>query len=129
GHAVPALYAVLAHAGYFSVDMLPSLRRLGSPLQGTPATCLMPVMQASAGSLGQGLSVAIGMALGARLDGGKNRVYCIIGDGESEEGQSWYAAMAAPKYGLDNLCVILDHNKGQIDGFVKDVMDIEPIAE
>jgi transketolase len=129
GHAVPALYTVLAHAGYFSTDMLPSLRRLGSPLQGHPANFLLPGIEASTGSLGQGLSMALGMALGARLDGGKSRVYAIIGDGESEEGQIWEAAMAAPKYALDNLCVILDHNKGQIDGFVKDVMDIEPIAE
>ena len=129
GHAVPALYTVLAHAGYFSRDMLPSLRRLGSPLQGHPANFLMPGIEASTGSLGQGLSVALGLALGARLDGGKSRVYAIIGDGESEEGQIWEAAMAAPKYALDNLCVVLDHNKGQIDGFVRDVMDIEPIAE
>jgi transketolase len=129
GHAVPALYTVLAHAGYFSPDMLPSLRRLGSPLQGHPANFLLPGIEASTGSLGQGLSMAIGMALGSRLDGGKSRVYAVIGDGESEEGQIWEAAMAAPKYALDNLCVVLDHNKGQIDGFVKDVMDIEPIAE
>jgi len=129
GHAVPALYTVLAHAGYFSRDMLPSLRRLGSPLHGHPANFLFPGIEASTGSLGQGLSVALGMALGARLDGGKSRVYAIIGDGESEEGQIWEAAMAAPKYALDNLCVVLDHNKGQIDGFVRDVMDIEPIAE
>jgi len=129
GHAVPALYTVLAHAGYFSRDMLPSLRRLGSPLQGHPANFLFPGIEASTGSLGQGLSVALGLALGARLDGGKSRVYAIIGDGESEEGQIWEAAMAAPKYALDNLCVVLDHNKGQIDGFVRDVMDIEPIAE
>jgi transketolase len=129
GHAVPALYTVLAHAGYFSRDMLPSLRRLGSPLQGHPANFLMPGTEASTGSLGQGLSVALGMALGARLDGGKSRVYAILGDGETEEGQIWEAAMAAPKYALDNLCVVLDHNKGQIDGFVRDVMDIEPIAE
>jgi len=129
GHAVPALYTVLAHAGYFSRDMLPSLRRVGSPLQGHPANFLFPGIEASTGSLGQGLSVALGMALGARLDGGKSRVYAIIGDGESEEGQIWEAAMAAPKYALDNLCVVLDHNKGQIDGFVRDVMDIEPIAE
>jgi transketolase len=129
GHAVPALYTVLAHAGYFSRDMLPSLRRLGSPLQGHPANFLLPGIEASTGSLGQGLSIALGMALASKLDGDKFRVYAIIGDGESEEGQIWEAAMAAPKFGLDNLCVILDHNKGQIDGFVKDVMDIEPIAD
>jgi transketolase len=126
---VPALYTVQAHAGYFSRDLLPTLRRLGSPLQGHPADFLLPSMEASTGSLGQGFSVAIGMALGVRLDGRKSRVYAMIGDGESEEGQIWEAAMAAPKYKLDNLCVILDHNKGQIDGYVKDVMDIEPIAD
>jgi transketolase len=109
--------------------MLPSLRRLGSPLQGHPANFLLPGIEASTGSLGQGLSIALGLALASKLDGDKFRVYAIIGDGESEEGQIWEAAMAAPKYGLDNLCVVLDHNKGQIDGFVKDVMDIEPIAD
>lgn len=129
GHAVPALYTVMAHAGYFSRDLLPTLRHLGSPLQGHPATFLLPGIEASTGSLGQGMSVAIGMALGARLDGRKSRVYALIGDGESEEGQIWEAAMAAPKYALDNLCVVLDHNKGQIDGYVKDVMNIEPIAD
>jgi transketolase len=129
GHAVPALYTVMAHAGYFSRDLLPTLRHLGSPLQGHPANFLLPGIEASTGSLGQGFSVAIGMALGARLDGRKSRVYALIGDGESEEGQIWEAAMAAPKYALDNLCVVLDHNKGQIDGYVKDVMNIEPIAD
>lgn len=129
GHAVPALYTVLAHAGYFSREQLTSLRQLGSPLQGHPANFLMPGIEASTGSLGQGLSVALGMALASRLDGDKFRVYCIIGDGESQEGQIWEAAMCAPKYKLDNLCVILDHNKGQIDGPVKDVMSIDPIAD
>jgi transketolase len=119
----------MAHAGYFSRDLLPTLRHLGSPLQGHPATFLLPGIEASTGSLGQGLSVAIGLALGARLDGRKSRTYALIGDGESEEGQIWEAAMAAPKYALDNLCVLLDHNKGQIDGYVKDVMNIEPIAD
>jgi transketolase len=111
GHAAPALYTVLAHAGYFSVDMLPSLRRLGSPLQGHPANFLLPGIEASTGSLGQGFSMAIGMALGARLDGSPSRVYTLIGDGESEQGQIWEAALAAPRYKLDNLCVILDHNR------------------
>jgi transketolase len=129
GHAVPALYTVMAHAGYFSRDALPTLRRLGSPLQGHPATFLLPGIEASTGSLGQGLSMALGMALASRLDGGKSRVYAIIGDGESQEGQIWEAAMAAPRFQLDNLCVILDHNKGQIDGPVKEVMDIDPIAD
>ena len=133
GHAVPALYTVLAHAGYFSRDLLPTLRRLGSPLQGHPANFLLPGIEASTGSLGQGFSMAIGMALASKLDGGKDgdkfRVYSLIGDGESQEGQIWEAAMAAPKYKLDNLCVILDHNKGQIDGFVDEVMSLNPIAD
>lgn len=129
GHAVPALYTVMAHAGYFSRDLLPTLRRLGSVLQGHPATFMLPGIEASTGSLGQGLSMALGMALASRLDGGKFRVYAIIGDGESQEGQIWEAAMAAPRFQLDNLCVILDHNKGQIDGPVKEVMDIDPIAD
>jgi transketolase len=129
GHAVPALYTVLAHAGYFARDMLPSLRRLGSPLQGHPANFLLPGIEASTGSLGQGFSMAIGMALGSKLDGDKFRVYALIGDGESQEGQIWEAAMAAPKYKLDNLVVILDHNNGQIDGHVTDVMNEEPIAD
>ena len=135
GHAVPALYTVLAHAGYFSRDLLPTLRRLGSPLQGHPANFLMPGVEASTGSLGQGFSIAIGLALAAKLansdskDAARFRVYALIGDGESQEGQIWEAAMSAPKYGLDNLCVILDHNKGQIDGFVRDVMSLDPIAD
>jgi transketolase len=140
GHAVPALYTVLAHAGYFSRDLLPTLRRLGSPMQGHPANFITPGIEASTGSLGQGFSIAIGMALAAKLDGkqdrksdGKDadrfRVYTMIGDGESQEGQIWEAAMAAPKYALDNLVVILDHNKGQIDGFVDEVMSLNPIAD
>jgi transketolase len=129
GHAVPALYTVLAHAGYFSRDKLLTLRQLGSPLQGHPADFMLPGIEASTGSLGQGLSMALGMALASRLDGDKFRVYAIIGDGESQEGQIWEASMAAPRYKLDNLCVILDHNKGQIDGPVKEIMDLDPIAD
>src|SRR5579863_4872840 len=134
GHAVPALYTVLAHAGYFSRDMLPSLRRLGSPLQGHPASFLLPGVEASTGSLGQGLSIAVGMALGAKLDKSPSRIYALIGDGESGEGQIWEAAMFAPKYELDNLCVILDHNQGQIQtaqtgGPGKDLLDQEPVAD
>jgi transketolase len=129
GHAVPALYTVMAHAGYFPREKLNTLRQLGSPLQGHPANFLMPGIEASTGSLGQGLSVALGMALASRMEGNSFRTYCLIGDGESQEGQIWEAALCAPKYKLDNLCVILDHNKGQIDGPVKEVMDLEPIAD
>src|SRR5204863_6209336 len=100
--AVPALYTVLAHAGYFSRDLLPTLRRLGSPMQGHPANFLTPGIEASTGSLGQGFSVAIGMALASKLDdpkgAGKFRAYATTGRGESQEGQIWEAAMAAPKY-------------------------------
>lgn len=129
GHGVPALYAVLAHAGYFPREKLTSLRVLGSPLQGHPANHLLPGIEASTGSLGQGLSMAIGMALASKLDGDRFRVYCLIGDGESQEGQIWEAAMAAPKHKLDNLVVFLDHNKCQIDGKVTQVMNIEPIED
>lgn len=128
GHAVPALYAAMAEAGYFAKSELLKLRQLGSPLQGHPVNTLLPGIEAPTGSLGQGLSVAQGMALASKLDGAKFHVYCVLGDGESQEGQVWEAAMSAPKFGLDTLTVFLDYNHGQIDGPVKDVMDIEPVA-
>jgi transketolase len=129
GHGVPALYAILAKKGFISEKDLMSLRKTGSPLQGHPDRMRMPIVEASTGSLGQGLSVAIGMALGLRLDKKKSRVYCLIGDGESQEGQIWEAALSAPKFKLSNLCVILDSNNGQIDGPVSEIMPIEPIAD
>lgn len=129
GHGVPALYATLAEAGYFEKAKLQTLRRLGSPLQGHPANALLPGIEASTGSLGQGLSVAVGMALASKLDGGPFRVYCLLGDGEIQEGQVWEAAMMAPKYHLDNLTAIIDYNKGQIDGHVVDVMNVEPLED
>ncbi|MHC4779375.1 MAG: transketolase, partial [Planctomycetota bacterium] len=95
GHAAPALYAVLAECGYFSKELLPSLRKLGSPLQGHPDMKRLPGIEMFTGSLGQGISTALGMAMGCRLDGRKNRIFCMIGDGESQEGQVWEAAMAA----------------------------------
>jgi transketolase len=133
GHAVPALYAVMAKAGFFPEKQLITLRKLGSPLQGHPDRTALPGIEAATGSLGQGLSVSLGMALGLKLTGSKSRVYCILGDGEVQEGQVWEAAMSAPKLGqpehaLDNLTVILDYNKIQLDNFVKKVLDIEPIA-
>ena len=128
GHAAPILYAALAESGVFPVSRLMTLRQFSSELEGHP-TPRIPGVDAATGSLGQGLSVGAGLALGARLQKSAARVYVLMGDGESEEGQIWEAAMAAPKYKLDNLCVILDHNKGQIDGYVKDVMNIEPIAD
>lgn len=129
GHGVPALYAVMAEAGYFDRKELMTLRKLGSPLQGHPVNTLLPGIEAPTGSLGQGLSVAQGFALASKLDGDAFRVFCILGDGETQEGQVWEAAMSAPKFGLDNLTVFLDYNRGQIDGRVEDVMDIEPIAD
>jgi transketolase len=129
GHGVPALYAVLAHTGYFSRELLPTLRQLGSPLQGHPVRGTAPGIEACTGSLGQGLSVAIGMALAARLDRTKTRVYCVMGDGELQEGQVWEAAMSAAKFELDNLVAFVDNNRGQIDGPVSEVMPIEPLVD
>lgn len=129
GHAVPALYATLAHRGYFSPEATMTLRQLGSVFQGHPDRVRLPIVEASTGSLGQGLSVAQGMAMAAKLDKRASRIYCLIGDGETQEGQVWECAMSAAKYKLDNLCVFLDNNKYQIDGPTKDVMDLEPILD
>jgi transketolase len=132
GHAVPALYATLAAAGYFPEKSLITLRKLGSPLQGHPDRTTLPGIEAATGSLGQGLSISLGLALGSKLAGSASRVYCVLGDGEVQEGQVWEAAMSAPKLGqpdhpLDNLTVILDYNKIQLDNFVKKVLDLEPV--
>lgn len=129
GHAVPALYAVMAEAGYFEKSLLKTLRKTGSRLQGHPVNTSLEGIEACTGSLGQGLSVAQGLALASKLDGDSFRVWCMLGDGESQEGQVWEAAMSAPKFALDNLTVLLDYNRGQIDGPVHEVMDIEPIAD
>ena len=129
GHACPALYAIMAYTGYFPREQLMTLRKLGSPLQGHPDRLRLPGIELSTGSLGQGLSVGIGMALAARLDKKDYRTYVILGDGELQEGQNWEALMSAPKFVLDNLTVILDHNNGQIDGPVNEVMNIEPVAD
>jgi transketolase len=133
GHAVPALYAAMAKAGYFPEEWLVTLRKLGSPLQGHPDRTALPGVEAATGSLGEGLSVALGMALGLRLSRSAARVYCILGDGEIQEGQVWEAAMSAPKLGqpnhpLDNLTVILDYNKIQLDDFVAKILDLEPVV-
>ena len=133
GHAVPALYAVMAAAGYFPEDRLVTLRKLGSPLQGHPDRTALPGVEAATGSLGEGLSVALGMALGLKLSRSAARVYCILGDGEIQEGQVWEAAMSAPKLGqpdhpLDNLTVVLDYNKIQLDDFVAKILDLEPVV-
>jgi len=122
GHACPALYAVLAHKGYFSMDLLWTLRKLGSALQGHPQMGLAGV-EISSGSLGQGLSIANGIALASRMDGLDSRIYCLMGDGETNEGQVWEAAMTAAHYKLDNVCGIIDYNKLQIDGFCCEIKD------
>lgn len=131
GHAVPAVYAVMAEAGYLKKEELATLRQLGSRLQGHPVKSFVhgPGIEANTGSLGQGLSVAQGMALAAKLDGASWRTYCMLGDGEMQEGQVWEALMSAPKFRLDNLVAILDYNKGQIDGPTNEVMNLEPLAE
>jgi len=134
GHCVPAQYYCMARAGYFPMDRLITLRKLGSPLQGHPDRVMLPGIEAATGSLGQGLSVAMGMALGLKLAGKNARVYCVVGDGEIQEGQIWESLMSAPKLGapdhhLDNLCVILDYNVIQLDNFVKKILDIEPVTD
>ncbi len=128
GHCCPLWYAVLATSGYFPEETLWTLRNLGSILQGHP-DWRTPGVEVASGSLGQGLSVAIGMALAARLDRLPSRIYCLLGDGEIQEGQIWEAAMAASHYRCDNLCAMLDHNGYQIDGKVVDIMNIEPLAD
>jgi transketolase len=128
GHAAPALYACLAQAGYFPIEDLKNLRRLGSHLQGHPDMNKTPGVDVCTGSLGQGLSQAVGLALAARLAGRSSRTYCLLGDGEVQEGQIWEAAMAAPHYQLDNLCVIIDQNGLQIDGEVAKVMNVGPLG-
>ena len=128
GHAAPLLYAVLAEAGYFSRDMLPTLRKLGSPLKGHPNMRRLPGVEASTGSLGQGLSIGIGHALATRLDGHDSRVYVLMGDGEIDEGQVWEAAMAAHKFKLDNLVAIVDQNGYQQSGPTAEVLDLRPLA-
>jgi transketolase len=128
GHAAPALYACLAEAGYFSRDDLKSLRRLGSHLQGHPDMNKTPGVEVCTGSLGQGFSQAVGLALAARLDQRSSRVFTVLGDGELQEGQVWEAAMAGAHYGLDNLCAIIDANALQIDGEVAKVMNVAPIG-
>ena len=129
GHAAPALYAVLAECGYLPKSELLTLRKFGARLQGHPDMTRMSGLEMSTGSLGQGFSVAVGMAIAGKLDKKAYRVYAILGDGELQEGEVWEAAMAGAHYGLDNLCVIVDFNKLQIDGRVQDIMNPEPIPD
>ena len=129
GHTAPGLYAAMAYRGFFPVEDLVTLRKIGSHLQGHPNLNLTPGIDMSTGSLGQGISAAVGMALAAKHTGNPCRVYTLLGDGEIQEGQVWEAMMAANHYKLDNLCVIIDNNGLQIDGDVADVMSPYPIAE
>jgi transketolase len=129
GHVTPVHYSMLAEARFFPLKDLMSFRKFGGHCQGHPSMNDTPGVEVSSGSLGQGLSVAVGAALGSRMDKHQRRIYCIMGDGEQQEGSIWEAAMAAAHYKLDNLCGIIDFNKAQIDGFVQDVMGIEPLAD
>ena len=129
GHVAPALYSVLAEKGYFDRNELKDLRKLGHMLQGHPDMRRIPGVDMSTGSLGQGLSVANGMAMASKLNHEGVRVYCICGDGEMQEGQIWEAAMTSAHYKLDNLCVIVDNNNLQIDGKVDEVMSIYPLDQ
>jgi transketolase len=128
GHGVPVLYAALAEAGFFPVEELATLRAIDSRLQGHPVYGTAPGIEASTGSLGQGLSIGLGIALAARLDRKDYRVYVLLGDGECQEGQVWEAAMAAGHHRPDNLVAMVDYNKFQLDGAVEDIMGVEPFG-
>ena len=128
GHKAPSLYLGLAFAGFCPLDDVVTLRKLGSPYQGHPHWLKLPGVEVSTGSLGQGLSIGVGMALAAKLNHQAHKVFCIMGDGEQQEGQVWEAAMEAGHYKLDNLIGIIDCNRLQIDGWVKDVMSVEPLC-
>lgn len=129
GHCSPALYSALSEKGFFDKEELKTFRNINSNLQGHPDMNKVPGVDMTTGSLGQGLSCANGMAISGKLDKKNYRVYCILGDGEIEEGQIWEAAMSASKYKLDNLCVIIDNNNLQIDGTIEEVMSSYPIDE
>jgi transketolase len=129
GHAAPALYSALAHRGYFDPKLLPTLRELGSPLQGHVDRRKLSGIEASTGCLGQGIGIAVGMALDARLAQRPTRVYAILGDGECQAGLTWEALMAGGHYALDNLVVLLDRNGLETDGKTEDIMGIEPIGD
>lgn len=129
GHAAPVLYTALAEKGFFPAEALQTLRKLGSPLQGHPDKNKLSGVEACTGSLGQGVSWAVGMALAGKMDKKSYRVYSLLGDGELEEGMVWEAVMAAAHYKLDNLLIFLDHNGLQIDGPIKQVMSPEPVGD
>jgi transketolase len=131
GHAAPVLYAVMAECGYKDTPLaeLNTLRKLGSVYQGHPDRRFIPALEASTGSLGQGLSIALGMGLAARLDGKLWRTYVVLGDGEIQEGQIWEAAMFGAFHKVDNVVAIVDYNRIQLDGFIKDIMELEPLVD
>lgn len=127
GHICPVQYAAMAHAGYFPVEELKTLRRIGTRLQGHPHRSALPGIETTSGPLGSGLSQAVGMAIAARMDNKKFNVYCLMSDGEQECGQTWEAAMLAGKLKLDNLTALIDRNNIQIDGMTEDIMPLEPL--
>ena len=129
GHVAPVVYSVLARKGFFPLEALGTLRQLGSILQGHPHKGHTPGLDCSSGSLGQGLSIANGLALAFKQQKRVNRVYCLLGDGELQEGQVWEAAMTAPQHHLDNLCAMVDYNGVQLDGMVRDIKDLGNLAE
>jgi transketolase len=129
GHCCPALYAAMAYAGYFDKSLLPTLRKMGSPLQGHPDRRFLPSLDASTGSLGQGLSIGIGMAMAGKLDKKDYHVFVMVGDGESQEGQIWEAAMFAPYHKLNNLTLIVDNNGQQLDDFTDKILSLRPLPE
>lgn len=129
GHAAPVLYSVLAECGYTPKDELNTLRKMGSIYQGHPDVRFIPILDASTGSLGEGLSFALGLGSAAKLDGRKSRVYCVLGDGEIQEGQIWEAAMYGAYHNVNNVVPIVDSNRIQLDGFVQDIMAVEPLEE
>lgn len=132
GHICPVLYATMAHAGYFPVEELKTLRKFGSRLQGHPHREWLPMLETSSGPLGSGLSQAVGMALADRIDNGRTsskQFYCLLGDGELDEGQNWEAMMLAGKENIQNLTVFVDRNNIQIDGFTEDIMPLNPLAD
>ena len=129
GHTTPGLYGTLANRGFFPVEDLPTFRHIDSYLQGHPNMNMVPGVDMSTGSLGQGISTAVGMAYAAKHTGKTNRVYTLLGDGEIQEGQVWEACMAAAHYKLDNLCIVVDNNGLQIDGNIADVMSPYPIFD
>ena len=131
GHICPVLYAAMAYAGYFPKEELLTLRKFGSRLQGHPHREFLPALETSSGPLGEGLSQAVGMAIADRMDGkdGDRRIYCLMSDGELEEGETWEAVMLAGRNTLHNLVALIDRNNIQIDGFTEDVMPLEPLAD